>query len=657
MGAAGPIASDASPLASGIVAVLEAFAASPLALRGLHLRGWAGPRRSQLLELLCSRSSRSSAHPHAARPRARADAPDHWLVLPHHSGVEQLESGVDLTLSLAGTRPARRAGLLDRAEPPIVVVPMAERLAAPLAAALAAALDEGRLALILLDEALDDEVGLWSGLRDRMGLSIDLRDEAVLTAVLAASIRAGPAGGVVAAGLSVEVTRASPARRAGGDKGQAVIGPVGLLEASQLAQLAGAAADLDVASARPLVAAARLARVLAARRGANGVEADDLVQAIRFCLLPHARRLPLPHDAGAAQQEEPDSPPPSDAGTEQASDPLPDGAAEDSTEPPAPPPESALDPVEPADHDDPSDSAQPLPDGAAERLVEAALASLPSGLLAELAARASRSRSRASSSGAGLLTPRGRGRGRSVGARRALPQAGHRLHLFATLRAAIPWQRLRRPDLSTVPASASSAGPRLRLRKDDLHVHRELHRRGTTTVFVVDASGSTALQRLNEAKGAIELLLADCYVRRDRVALVSFRGVGAELLLAPTRSLVAARRALAALPGGGGSPVAAGLELAARLVSALSREGDDTQLVVLTDGRANLTREGRPGRAEAAEQALQMAGKLSVLVTRSTLIDTSVRPEPAARALAQALQARYCPMPFARAQAIRAAIG
>jgi magnesium chelatase subunit D len=195
------------------------------------------------------------------------------------------------------------------------------------------------------------------------------------------------------------------------------------------------------------------------------------------------------------------------------------------------------------------------------------------------------------------------------------------------------------------------------LRKDDLHIHRELHRRGTTTVFVVDASGSTALQRLNEAKGAIELLLADCYVRRDRVALVSFRGVGAELLLAPTRSLVAARRALAALPGGGGSPVAAGLELAARLVSALSREGDDTQLVVLTDGRANLTREGRPGRAEAAEQALQMAGKLSVLVTRSTLIDTSVRPEPAARALAQALQARYCPMPFARAQAIRAAIG
>jgi len=690
MGAAGPVASDASALASGIVAVLEAFAGAPIALRGLHLRGWAGPRRSQLLDLLRHRSSRPADQKQsvdggpAGPVPSLADRPhaqDHWLVLPHHSGAEQLESGVDLTLSLAGTRPTRRAGLLDRAEPPIVVVPMAERLAMPLATALATALDEGRLALILLDEALDDEAGLWSGLRDRMGLSIDLRDEALLMSVLAASIRKQPAADAVAVGSSAAMTRAASASRATQGPEGVVGGLGGPLEAPQLAQLAGAAADLDVASARPLLAAARLARVLAGRRWDDGVVADDLVQAIRFCLLPHARRLPLPPDAGAAQQEEPDSSPTSEAGTEQASDPLPDGAAQRSAEPPAPPPEPAFDPAAQADREESSDSTQPLPDGAAERLVDAALASLPSGLLAELAARASRSRSRASSSGAGLLTPRGRGRGRSVGARRALPQAGHRLHLFATLRAAIPWQRLRNPDPSLGPASAPSAGlavvpaspsgratdpslpmlgsrgPRLRLRKDDLHVHRELHRRGTTTVFVVDASGSTALQRLNEAKGAIELLLADCYVRRDRVALVSFRGPGAELLLAPTRSLVAARRALSALPGGGGSPVAAGLELAARLVSALSREGDDTQLVVLTDGRANLTREGRPGRAEAAEQAMQMAGKLGALATRSTLIDTSVRPEPAARALAQALQARYCPMPFARAQAIRAAIG
>lgn len=187
-------------------------------------------------------------------------------------------------------------------------------------------------------------------------------------------------------------------------------------------------------------------------------------------------------------------------------------------------------------------------------------------------------------------------------------------------------------------------------------MHRERKRRGSTTVFVVDASGSTALQRLAEAKGAVELLLADCYVRRDRVALVSFRGAGAELLLPPTRSLVAARRALTALPGGGGSPIAAGFELAARVAAQLDRSGDDVTVVVLTDGRANLSRDGLPGRERAADEARRVARELAPLATHRVLIDTSVRPEPAAQALAVALAARYVPMPFARARAIRDSI-
>ncbi|MEK9655791.1 MAG: VWA domain-containing protein [Halieaceae bacterium] len=133
------------------------------------------------------------------------------------------------------------------------------------------------------------------------------------------------------------------------------------------------------------------------------------------------------------------------------------------------------------------------------------------------------------------------------------------MNILATLRAAAPWQPLRKRE----------RGPRARgleIRRDDIHLTRFQQRRETLTLFVVDASGSAAMQRLAEAKGAVELLLADCYVRRDQVALIAFRDESAELLLPPTRSLVRAKKALAALPGGGATPMAAALDLARETV-------------------------------------------------------------------------------------------
>lgn len=138
------------------------------------------------------------------------------------------------------------------------------------------------------------------------------------------------------------------------------------------------------------------------------------------------------------------------------------------------------------------------------------------------------------------------------------------------------------------------------VRRDDLRIRILKQRTETTTVFCVDASGSAALERLAEAKGAVELLLAEAYVRRDRVALVAFRGTGAELVLPPTRSLTRAKRGLSGLPGGGGTPLAAGIDAAVAVALGVRRGGSRPAIVLLTDGRANVARSGEgdgPGRA------------------------------------------------------------
>jgi magnesium chelatase subunit D len=203
---------------------------------------------------------------------------------------------------------------------------------------------------------------------------------------------------------------------------------------------------------------------------------------------------------------------------------------------------------------------------------------------------------------------------------------------------------------------AAGGRARVEVREDDFRVTRFRQRRPTTTVFVVDASGSTALHRLGEAKGAVELLLADCYVRRDRVALIAFRGAGAELLLSPTRSLVRAKRSLAALPGGGGTPLAAGIDAAATLADGLRRRGDQPFLVFLSDGGANVARDGSHGRQRALADAEAAAARLALAGIAAVVVDTSPRPSAQAARLAEAMHARYLPLPRADAAAVSRAV-
>ena len=194
------------------------------------------------------------------------------------------------------------------------------------------------------------------------------------------------------------------------------------------------------------------------------------------------------------------------------------------------------------------------------------------------------------------------------------------------------------------------------MRRDDFRIIRFKQRIGTTTVFAVDASGSAAMHRLGEAKGAVELLLADCYVRRDQVALLAFRGQGATVLLPPTASLLRAKRSLAGLPGGGPTPLAAGIEAALALAVSIRRTGRTPVITLLTDARANIARDGNGGRPRAEAEALEAARGVRAAGLAALLVDTSPRPNPFARRLADEMGARYVPLPYADASALSRAV-
>ncbi len=175
--------------------------------------------------------------------------------------------------------------------------------------------------------------------------------------------------------------------------------------------------------------------------------------------------------------------------------------------------------------------------------------------------------------------------------------------------------------------------------KDDFRYVRLRHAAPSTAIFVVDASGSTALERLGETKGAIEQLLARCYVRRDEVALISFRGTEAELLLPPTRSLTAAKRKLSGLPGGGPTPLAAGLKAGLELALSVERRGSTPVLVLLTDGSGNIALDGTADRARAAEELSHLAKTCKARELRTICIDIARRPRESVTHLAGMLGA------------------
>jgi magnesium chelatase subunit D len=242
-------------------------------------------------------------------------------------------------------------------------------------------------------------------------------------------------------------------------------------------------------------------------------------------------------------------------------------------------------------------------------------------------------------------------RGRPAGARPGRLTGRARLSVLDTIRAAAPWQRIRQSALAP-----DRSQKRILVRAEDFQIRRFKEQPRRIAIFAVDASGSSAVNRLAEAKGAIMLLLADCYVQRDEVALIAFRGLNAELLLPPTHALARARRALAALPGGGPTPLAAGINAALRLGVMERRAGKQPLLVILTDGGANIGQDGKPGRAAAGRDALAAARACGLQNLPALVVDTAPRRQKFVAELAAAMAARYVPLPYADAARLNRAV-
>jgi magnesium chelatase subunit D len=522
-----------------------------------------------------------------------------WRKVPVNVGEDRLLGGLDFAATLAAGKPVYATGLIESTHSGILLLSMAERLSATTAALVGNVLDSGAIRIerdgsSRIAPASLGVIALDESLDDEAGIAEGLADRLAFRIVLDdVTVLADDFAGWNAR----DVARAR--------------NMLGSIEVSGtvVERLCGTSAAFGIESARADLFALRAARAAAALSGRDSVDDEDAALAAALVLPHRATRVPQDAAPDAPETDEPERDANDDANADQRDTGIPD-----------------------------------------DLIVDAVQAALPPGLL-ELLARQTGRRRNAISGGRGGPRSLSRRRGRPVGVKQVDTLAGARLNVLATIKAAAPWQTLRRAG-----ARDGNDNAALRIRKADLRVTRFEDSVETTTVFVVDASGSQAARRLAEVKGAIELLLNDCYVRRDQVALIAFRGSDAEVLLPPTRALARAKRELAAMPGGGGTPLAAGLDAALELAGAVLHQGREPNIVLMTDGRANVARDNQHDIARAEDEALSAASQLKLEGIRSMLVDTARRPRPRAQRLAESMGAHYVPLPQADAATISAAV-
>ena len=575
--------------------------------------------------------------------------------LPGNIDVERLLGGIDLSRTLQTGLLQMQTGLLQQADLGLVCISMAERFPTALIAPMTQAMDTQSLpplkinntessvrtqfGVVALDESMADDPPMSPALAERLGLWFDLQDIAP-SDVSDVSLNTRKDDNALDV-MGIQIAPDALARMK-----QSL--PHIQWTDEQVLAVCSTAQGLGIDSLRVPTLALRVACCHAALHARSHIADDDLAFAARRVLAPRATQLPAPAEnaSDAEPQNSSDSSAEPDQAQEQSSNSL------EPTETPNPS-ESAKDEedtssTETAEEDtntqDEAPSDLPSSENLQEMMIAAALASLPPDVLDGLLTKPGRNLGNTSGRSGHFRS--GTQRGRPLPPRTGRPGGHARLHILSTLRAAAPKQRLR----------GNTQQGRVAIRSEDFHVHRYQQHSASCLILALDASGSAALQRLAEAKGAVELLLQQSYARRDSVCIVSFKGAKAQLLLPMTRSLVRAKRAMMGLPGGGGTPLALALKMACEQATQLQRQGVTPILVVLSDGRANVNLQGLGGRAQAQADAQQWAAQWRQTGHRCLWIDTSLQPDTQVQNMAQTMGGSYLPMPQVQAQRMASAM-
>ncbi len=616
---------------------LAALTVDPAGLKGIWLKSFHGPVTQEWLEWLNA---------------LRKDI----VKIPCNIDSERLLGGLDLAVTLQLGRPVRQSGVLAQSHGKLLICPMSERLPASTASILTQVLDSKQVSsqfgqdtepasfgLIAIDESTPEESSIPNSLREQLGIWLDLTQ---------VNPRQSAEDDTLDMLETVEKKLKQDPHYYQKDIEKFK------LEESDIRDLCELAQGFAIKSMRAPWYAARLATVLALLRGSSTVQAQDLGRAARLVLTPRAEAMPSQMEQAPSDTGNQNELPPSDPANPSEQE---DGALSEELKNELPPSselplEKHTAPTPDTERQD-KQNVEELQNSDFQKLetsiLEAALATLPTGLLKQLAE--GKSISKKGSAGRVGDIQKGAQKGRPLQAIKGLPQNGNRLHVLATLRHAAPRQRIRELTAQNNSVHQPTA-KRLRILSEDFHIQRFAKRSESCIIFCIDASGSAALERLAEAKGAVELLLKDSYARRDHICVIGFRDKQAQVHLPATRSLVRAKRELQALPGGGGTPLANAIKLALETSMQARHHGMAPTLVVLSDGRANVTLQGEGSRPVAKAQALSWAKQWRATQLPCIWLDTSARPDLQAQEVALAMGANYVPLPLANSQRMASAV-